>query len=223
MPSSPTSSHKRPHRRPRRRQADRRASSDNKLLTAANKLIAELGMDYATFQNVAERAGFSSGLVAQRFGSKIGLIQAQLQRAEELFRARIAKMEEPGGSGLDAILNYVPDYLENLQSDHEIRAYIILLADAVANYLPTMELFATAHEHFQSVIEELLKRGQAEGEVRQGIDPKLLAHLIGCTTIGITIQSIIDPDTDLKSISNLYVDALRQTLSTDKSKHNKNA
>ena len=200
--------------RPRRRQADRRASSDSRLLAAANGLVAEEGMEAATFQKIAARAGYSSGLVAQRFGSKLGLIEGQVAEAQASFQARIAKMQRPGTSGLEAVLAYVPDFLESLHSDPTLRAYFVLLADAVGNYAPTLRLFAASHRQFEAVIEGLLRRGQAEGEVRQDIDPALQARLIGNTTFGITLQSFVDPETDLKPIASHYVQSLRTQLAT---------
>ena len=90
----------------------------------------------------------------------------------------------------------------------------MLLADAVANYAPTLRLFAASHRQFEAVIEGLLRRGQAEGEVRQDIDPALQARLIGNTTFGITLQSFVDPETDLKPIASHYVQSLRTQLAT---------
>jgi AcrR family transcriptional regulator len=215
MAETTTISRKAASPRPRRKQAERRASSDSELLNAANKLVAEEGVRCATFQKIAAVAGFSSGLVAQRFGSKEGLIESQLKRAHDSFRIRIGDMQRSSRSGLEAILQFILGYITHLESDLEIRAYTRLMADAVANFSPNLERFANAHENFQAVMVSLLTEGQAQGEVRNDLDPKHTAYLIGCTTLGMSIQSIIDNTTDLEAVSKQYVAALKQMLSPE--------
>ena len=57
-------------------QAERRDRSERELIAAAIKVVAEQGVSAATFDMIGREAGFSRGLVTQRFGSKDGLIRA---------------------------------------------------------------------------------------------------------------------------------------------------
>src|ERR1700748_893308 len=60
----------------RRTQAERAAESDRRLLRAALKLIAERGYRNTSLAAIGEEAGYSRGLVNDRFGSKAGLLWA---------------------------------------------------------------------------------------------------------------------------------------------------
>jgi AcrR family transcriptional regulator len=66
----------------RRTQAQRRAESDDRLLSAAAEIIAGEGYLALTLERVGERAGFSRGLASRKYGSKDGLIEALIRRAE---------------------------------------------------------------------------------------------------------------------------------------------
>src|SRR5258708_27433067 len=62
--------------RRRRTQAERRDESERALVRAAVALVSEEGVSASTFEAIARRSGYSRGLVGQRFGSKLGLIEA---------------------------------------------------------------------------------------------------------------------------------------------------
>jgi len=57
-----------------------RASAEEKLVTAAAELIAEVGPRAATVRAVAARAGVNHGLVHHYFGSKDALLRAAMTR-----------------------------------------------------------------------------------------------------------------------------------------------
>ena len=119
--------------RPRRRQADRRAESENRLLTAAAELLVEKGISAATFGNIGDRAGLSRGLVTRRFGSKRGMIDVLIKRLKDRGAAGLATRHLEAVSGIDAVLVYVDAFLDRLQADSEQRAYFGLLAASVAD------------------------------------------------------------------------------------------
>jgi AcrR family transcriptional regulator len=59
---------------------ERSAISTRALLDAAAELIVEVGYEKATFAAIAERAGYSHGLVTRRFGSKEAMLHALVDR-----------------------------------------------------------------------------------------------------------------------------------------------
>ena len=60
----------------RQTQVERRAESEQRLLTAAAELIATEGFAAASLERVGAAAGYSRGLASQKFGSKDGLVTA---------------------------------------------------------------------------------------------------------------------------------------------------
>ena len=57
-------------------QAERRERSEQELLEATMRVVSEKGVAAATFDAIGREAGYSRGLVTQRFGSKDGLIRS---------------------------------------------------------------------------------------------------------------------------------------------------
>lgn len=193
----------------RRRQSDRRDESERRLLAAAAELVVERGIGAATFENIGVRAGYSRGLVTQRFGSKQGMIEAliaQLQgRLGEVLNARhIGELP-----GLEAVLTYVDAYLEALDEDRELRAYFVLLAASVADVSELRAPFALAHKQVELQLEAFFLKGEAEGSVRADLDADAAALMVGSLLFGLSMQLLLDPAMDLEPIRRTSLATLR--------------
>lgn len=186
--------------RPRRRQADRRAESENRLLTAAAELLVEKGISAATFGNIGDRAGLSRGLVTRRFGSKRGMIDVLIKRLKDRGAAGLATRHLEAVSGIDAVLVYVDAFLDRLQADSEQRAYFVLLAASVADETETRSLFYETHQETAAYLQEFLRRGIDEGCIRPDLDPVAVSLTVGSLLLGLATQSLLDPQLDIESL-----------------------
>jgi len=193
----------------RRSQHERRQQSEDGLLKAAAELIAERGVNAATFENIGQRAGYSRGLVTQKFGSKQGMIEALIAHLHARSDAGFAERQIDALPGLEAILAYVDVYLRNLESDGEVRAYFVLMAGAVADLSAIRSAFAASHQMVERRLEALVLRGQAEGAIRGEIDADAAALMIGSLLLGLSMQWLVDPDMDLAPIRETSVATLR--------------
>ena len=72
-----------------RTQAARRSRSDRRLIAAALKLIAVKGADRTSMAEVGTAAGYSRALPGDRFGSKIGMLEAIVDNMSEWFRQQV--------------------------------------------------------------------------------------------------------------------------------------
>lgn len=204
MPANPGSS------RPRRRQADRRAESENRLLTAAAELLVESGIGAATFENIGRRAGLSRGMVTRRFGSKRGIIEALIDHLKSKVYAAVEARHLEGVSGLDAVLAYVDAFLDSLQGDREQRAYFILLAASVSDVSDLRIPFYDTHKATAELLEELLRKGVSEGSIRASLDVKSAALMVGSLLFGVAMQSLLDPLMDLEPLRREMVETIRR-------------
>jgi AcrR family transcriptional regulator len=194
---------------PRRRQSERRLQSEEGLLRAAAELVAERGVNAATFENIGQRAGYSRGLAAQKFGSKQGLIEALITHLHARSDIGFAERGIESLPGLDAILAYVDVYLRNLENDCEVRAYFVLMAGAVADLSIIRTAFAASHQLVEHRLEAMVLRGQAEGAVRREIDADAAALMIGSLLLGLSMQWLVDPRMDLAPIRETSIATLR--------------
>lgn len=196
----------------RRTQSDRRQQSESELLRAAAALIAEQGTAAATFENIGARAGYSRGLVTQRFGSKQGLIEALIARLQARIQGLLDDRQLDALDGLEAILAFVDIFLRNLAEDGELRAYFVLMAGAVAEVSDLRGPFAAAHKEVEVRLEGLVLRGQAEGVIRQGLDPDAAALIVGSLLLGLSTQLLVDPELNLDPIRETSLATLRASF-----------
>lgn len=196
----------------RRTQVARREESGRKLVEAAVSVVADEGLSAATFEKIGLKSGYSRSLVTQRFGSRQGLIEAVILYLREHLDARMAELSIAQMSGLDALLAYFDVYLRDLGSKGGLRAYFVLLSSAIADVTALRALFAAEHERVRVRLANLVRKGQAEGVIRAGIDADAAGLMIGALQLGLSMQLIIDPDMDLEPIRVVSLDTLRKSF-----------
>ncbi|WP_037078066.1 TetR/AcrR family transcriptional regulator [Pseudonocardia spinosispora] len=178
---------------PRRTQRGRRAEAEARLVQAAIELIAEKGVQGLVLSEVGERAGYSRGLPAHYFGSRIALIVTTAQRTVEGFADRV-EAHLHGSSGLPAVLRFVADYLGNAQDDPvSARALLIVSTEATINPelgRPLRELNDRTVARIARAIEE----GQSAGEIRRDVDATAQARLVLAAARSSVAQWLTEPD-----------------------------
>lgn len=193
----------------RRTQAERRDESQRRLLDATARVVAGEGVSAATFEAIGRAAGYSRGLATQKFGSKDGLIEALIgdlhSRQDELLSAHhIGEMP-----GLDAILTYVDLYLQHLGEQDGARAYFMLLAGAVADASPLRAAFARSHDRVKHRLAALVERGRRDGGIRRDVDPEIAALMVGSLLLGLSVQWLVDPGTQVDAIRAMSLETLK--------------
>jgi AcrR family transcriptional regulator len=193
----------------RRTQEDRREQSGRGLVQAVVEVVAESGVGAATFEAIGARAGYSRSLVTQRFGSKQALIDAVIEHASARFQA-LSTHERVGAlPGLDALLLLLDIYLTELANSRELKTYFMLLSSAVADVSELRAVFAAEHERVKARLASLVARGQADGSIRPEIDADSAALMIGSLQLGLSVQILVDPSTDLEPIRRTALNTLR--------------
>jgi len=198
----------------RRTQAERRDESERGLVKAVIAVVSEEGVSAATFEAIGRRGGYSRGLVGQRFGTKLGLIEAVIDYLHDKGDiAAIDRLDEI--PGLEALLTYVDFYLQRLTHLDEAQAYFRLLSWAVADISAFREPFAAEHDRIRVRFEGWVTRGQAEGQIRPDLDPTAAALMVGSQLLGLSMQVLVDPTMDVDPIRATCVATLRQAFSAN--------
>jgi AcrR family transcriptional regulator len=193
-------------------QAERRERSEQELLEATMRVVSEQGVAAATFDAIGKEAGYSRGLVTQRFGSKDGLIRSLIAALHGWQREALEEAEVERMDGLTALCAFIDLHCRSLDGHEEDKAYYMLMAAAVADRLETRAAFAESHEVERVLIRSLIERGQAEGSIRKDADADATALMTGCALMGIRMQNMIDPDTEIAPVRDALVQSLRARL-----------
>jgi len=150
------------------------------LIEVATQVFYEKGYDGASLQDIADRLGMLKGSLYYYIQSKEDLlfdvISSVHKQGLEVVRG---KADVPGGP-LDKLESVILGHVE-----HTCRNLVptaVFLHELSA--LPTerrQEILGTEHA-YQGVFRDLVERGQAAGEVRADLDPRLAAlSILGST------------------------------------------
>jgi AcrR family transcriptional regulator len=163
-----------PRRRTRLTAEQRRES----ILAAATEVFTAAGYRGGKIADVAAKLGVSEPVIFQNFGSKAALYAAVLDRVAADARAQISTLAGQYGS-VSALLAHVlsPSDARRLHAPGQHGA---LFADAVTLAAepdlaePASRMISVIAEH----LADLLRQGQADGDIRADLDPEIGAWLL---------------------------------------------
>ncbi|WP_045019652.1 TetR family transcriptional regulator [Agrobacterium arsenijevicii] len=163
---------------PRRKHPRRPDLSQNRILDAAVLEFAENGFAGARIEAIAERAEINKRMLYQYFGNKDSLYQAVLEKVYcDIWEAEAGLSLEqfPPREALVALVRFVwsyyldhPEFITLLNTENQLKARFFrqsrILRSGAANSRP--------------LVEEILRRGEADGTFRAGVDPTQLSLTI---------------------------------------------
>jgi AcrR family transcriptional regulator len=194
----------------RRTQAQRRAESEHRILQAAAELFGEQGYVDTTMEQIGARAGFSAALIARKFGSKPGVIEALLAA----IRRNTGTAIDPAGDrdAVDVVRRYVALIASgNVWS----RALYVLMAESVGPLRDKAELFAKHNRAFIATLAAVVARMQRAGRANADVKARPLATELVAHIRGITLLWLIDPTVDFAGMTARLIDDLRRALEID--------
>ncbi|MBV9835499.1 MAG: TetR/AcrR family transcriptional regulator [Alphaproteobacteria bacterium] len=198
---------------PRRTQVDRREQSDRRMLRAATRLFARQGVSGTSLAEVGLAAGYSRGLPVDRYGSKLGLIEALLDSMAAWFEARVADSAS-GKRGVEAVLERIEAHVDGARKSPLATAalYSIYLESLAA--MPALRPKVGALlDRWRGELVVGLRQAQAAGELRSDIDCEQHAAIILGALRGLIIEHLMaDAETDLDAIRDAVTGLVRQAM-----------
>jgi AcrR family transcriptional regulator len=180
------------------KQHERRQQSSDKLINACLELASEQGVSALTFDNIGLRAGYSRNLAFQKFGSKSGLLEAVINHLHEVMSERRRRQDLDSLSGLEALMLYCDVHIAALDKTSEMKAYFILMSEAIAAMSEMREQFVGSHQRSASELMRIIRLGREDGSIRKDVNVEMAARLIGTQLIGLSSQFLIEPSFNLK-------------------------
>jgi TetR/AcrR family transcriptional regulator len=148
-----------------------------RILAAAETLFAEQGFNAVSMNAVAERAGVSKANIFHHFSSKKALYLAVLKAACRESFSHIEQLGSQSGTLAERLGNYASAHLASLLEHEHISRLIQrdLLENGPERGRELVE--QVFGQNFHRLV-EILRAGQAKGELRGDIDPAIVATLL---------------------------------------------
>lgn len=159
------------------------------ILDAAEKLMAEKGIDKTSVRDIAEKAGVNLAMISYYFGSKEKMLEAMFVQRTSYYRLQLESMVrnhelEP----MAKMEKLIDQYIEKMQQ-HQTFHRILVRAQMV-NENPAIK--AQIHElkkENQALIRQIIEEGQKKGVFKKQVDlPMLMMTLVGTISQLLTTQ-----------------------------------
>jgi TetR/AcrR family transcriptional repressor of uid operon len=177
--------------------ADPAATTDatrDRLLDAAATVFAEKGYDRAGVQEIARRAGLTTGAIYGRFTGKADLLQAAIESrttdeldelfAQRRFEGHASDILRTVGSHL--VTNDCPD------ADHAEGALLLEAFVAARRDPEVRSQLGRLIEDRASVLAELVEEAKLDGSIDQDLDTKSLVIFCHAVGLGFLLYDAID-------------------------------
>lgn len=179
------------------------------------ELVRVGGLGGLTTRKIAERVGFTEAALFRHFPTKQALLLALMDRLEDLLVEPIARIAADDAVG-------TTERLERMIRHHTgvVRQFnslpIILLAEASVSGDETLvDRMRGIFERYLSLLEEVVRAGQACGQIVSAVQPDCIAMLLLGAPAGLAIRHRLLPDATAEDrFEEILIPFLRETIDT---------
>ncbi|MEV7417588.1 TetR/AcrR family transcriptional regulator [Streptomyces sp. NPDC089919] len=173
-----------------------RGVDDAAILRAAAEVMGRVGPAGLTLAAVASEVGLVPGTLAQRFGSKRGLLLALADRSVQDAGELIDRVRQAHTSSLGALRALVAELTAPMTTPRAFANHLAFLCADLAD--PELYERALAVHHAQAqAIGDLLAQAVDTGELRPGTDPPALTRTLQTVIAGTGLTWALDREGDL--------------------------
>ncbi len=165
-------------------------STKNRIYQNGIQLIEKYGYENVTVEQIARKAGVSVGTYYHHFQSKFDLFVEIYRQADEYFKAQVPELLTRYSGCADRVAAYLGLYAR-LAIDNGL--------EMVRNlYVPTNKMFITHGRAMQDLLTEILRQGQAAGEISAAVPPENITEKLFVAARGVIFDwSLHDGESDL--------------------------
>jgi len=181
------------------------------ILDAAVKVFAKKGYYGCRVSDIAEEAGVAYGLVYHYFKSKEQVLNSIFGERWNVFVAFLKRIDESGVPLEQKLRTIVSYMLDGYRLNPEMMEVVILEISRSSKFYATAntQVFIEA----MSILDGMLKKGQAAREIRPNVDTRTIAYLffgmIETVLTGFVLGPLKSPSpADFERIKNEMVDTL---------------
>jgi TetR/AcrR family fatty acid metabolism transcriptional regulator len=185
------------------------------ILRAATEVFAEQGFNSVTVAAIADRAGIGKGTVYEYFSSKDELLFAVFEWMNEGIFDRIHGLIEVAGTTLERLRSLLDLGAQINREQMEMQAVVLDFWSA-SRGTKVEERYNQAclatFRSYRRLVANVIREGQAAGEIRPNIDPEAVATMVVAAMDGLGVQIFfdreLDPDTTVSGFGDVLLAGL---------------
>jgi len=158
---------------------ERAVRTRNQILRAAAEVFDENGYDGASVSSIVKRAGLTLGALYFHFESKQALAEAVMNSQPQAIEPRLHS------EGLQRLVDITLVWAHRLQIDPMLRAGVRLAVEQGRFGMSDV----TSFEDWKQIMTGHLETARAEGDLRDGVLPRTVAHFVVGACTGIQLYS----------------------------------
>jgi AcrR family transcriptional regulator len=187
------------------------AARRRQIVAAAIETIADLGYASASFAQIAKRAGLSSpGLISYHFADKDELIGQVVAEVYSTGGAQVRPHTDQAVSSAETLCAFVEGSIAFYDSH---RAHMRALVQILNGHPQARERWVDqANDAELDGIEQVLARGQRDGEFRDDFAPRVVAVIIRDLLSGALLRLLATPDLDIDTYTRELVMVCRHAV-----------
>jgi AcrR family transcriptional regulator len=175
------------------------------LVAAAFDVFAQKGFQRLSLRQIAEEIGTSHTALLHHFGSKDALLNAVLERREELEGPERAELLSRRG-----LLDAVPEVMRrNAEQPGVIQLDSVLRVEAMQPDHAAHDFVAKREADFVASVRTELEAEQRAGRLRAGLDLDKVARMITSLIEGIQLAWLSDDTVDMAAHLEAFLDLIR--------------
>ncbi len=188
----------------------------DEILDHALALVREGGLAALTTRRLAARIGFSEAALYRHFPSKQALVLGLMDRLEAMLLGPVRRIAGREELSIAARLQEIVAHHTAIVRKHRSLP-ILLLAEASVSEDPVLlDRMTAIFRSYLSLVEALLREGQARGEVVRDLEPDCLALFLVGPPAALAIRHRLLPDEDAEQrFSEVLVPFLVATILPD--------
>ena len=160
------------------------------ILNAALEVFSESGYHSGSIRDVARRAGISNSGLLHHFPDKIALLDAMLERRDEVDAEAMRQFTRDGKSALHALIHLAA---ENASKPGIVKLYAILSTEATAEDHPAHEHFVSRYARTRDLVQEAFASLAEDGHLAGGSTPESAAIGTLAMMDGLQVQWLLEP------------------------------
>ncbi len=166
----------------------------NELLEHALALVRDGGFSALTTKRLAERVGFTEAAIYRHFPSKQALILGLMDRIGTMLLGPVGEIARDEGLPVAERLRRIVRHHTQIIREHRGLPILLLAEASVSNDEALIDRMRTIFRGYLSVLERLIRQGQAAGELVPSPSPDALALMLVGPPAALAIRLRLLPD-----------------------------